>query len=209
MLPLLCLLIYICFRFTMTFALGFTMVKSMGGDIPQWGVQAQLGYCLILRDGRSHDSSAQRLDSSEAQDKEMELADKRSANFTDRRRPDQVPQTSPPFLPNSTTLSEAIRRRAGPEDSSAKAPVASGGKNTQDQRTNPRMKATPATPLETPTSNGARALPPGGRHPRIIASGLLTRSQVTGWNPLEGFTKSSCGKLRLGGMLPASNSKKG
>jgi preprotein translocase subunit SecF len=34
MLPLLCLLIYIYFRFTMTFALGFTMVKSMGGDIP-------------------------------------------------------------------------------------------------------------------------------------------------------------------------------
>jgi hypothetical protein len=37
----------------------------------------------------------------------------------------------------------------------------------------------------------------------------LTRSQVTGWNPLEGFTKSSCGKLRLGSTLPASNSKKG
>jgi hypothetical protein len=37
----------------------------------------------------------------------------------------------------------------------------------------------------------------------------VTRSQVTGWNPLEGFTKSSCGKLRLGGTLPASNSKKG
>jgi hypothetical protein len=35
------------------------------------------------------------------------------------------------------------------------------------------------------------------------------RSQVTGWNPLEGSTKSSCGKLRLGGTLPASNSKKG
>jgi hypothetical protein len=38
---------------------------------------------------------------------------------------------------------------------------------------------------------------------------LLTRSQVTGWNPLEGSTKSSCGKLRLGGTLPASNSRKG
>jgi hypothetical protein len=38
---------------------------------------------------------------------------------------------------------------------------------------------------------------------------LLTRSQVTGWNPLEGFIKSSCEKLRLGGTLPASNSKKG
>jgi len=38
---------------------------------------------------------------------------------------------------------------------------------------------------------------------------MLTRSQVMGWNPLEGFTKSSCGKLRLGGMLPASNSRKG
>ncbi len=37
----------------------------------------------------------------------------------------------------------------------------------------------------------------------------LTRSQVTGWNPLEGFTKSSCGKLRLGSTLPASNSRKG
>jgi len=37
----------------------------------------------------------------------------------------------------------------------------------------------------------------------------LTRSQVTGWNPLEDFTKSSCGKLRLGGTLPASNSRKG
>jgi hypothetical protein len=37
----------------------------------------------------------------------------------------------------------------------------------------------------------------------------MTRSQVTGWNPLEGSTKSSCGKLRLGGMLPASNSRKG
>jgi hypothetical protein len=37
----------------------------------------------------------------------------------------------------------------------------------------------------------------------------VTRSQVTGWNPLEGFPKSSCGKLRLGGTLPASNSRKG
>ncbi len=37
----------------------------------------------------------------------------------------------------------------------------------------------------------------------------LTHSQVTGWNPLEGFTKSSCRKLRLGNTLPASNSKKG
>jgi hypothetical protein len=41
------------------------------------------------------------------------------------------------------------------------------------------------------------------------SSSLMTRSQVTGWNPLEGFTKSSCGKLRLGGTLPASNSRKG
>jgi hypothetical protein len=38
---------------------------------------------------------------------------------------------------------------------------------------------------------------------------ILTRSQVTGWNPLEGLTKSSCGKLRLGGTLSASNSRKG
>jgi hypothetical protein len=38
---------------------------------------------------------------------------------------------------------------------------------------------------------------------------LLMRSQVTRRNPLEGFTKSSCGKLRLGGTLPTSNSKKG
>jgi hypothetical protein len=37
----------------------------------------------------------------------------------------------------------------------------------------------------------------------------MTRSQVTGWNPVEGFTKSSCGKLKLGGTLPASNSRKG
>ncbi len=37
----------------------------------------------------------------------------------------------------------------------------------------------------------------------------LTRSQVTGWNPLEGSTKSSCRKSRLGGTLPASNSRKG
>ncbi len=39
--------------------------------------------------------------------------------------------------------------------------------------------------------------------------GALTRSQVTRWNPLEGFTKSSCGKLRLGSTFPASNSRKG
>jgi len=26
---------------------------------------------------------------------------------------------------------------------------------------------------------------------------FMTRSQVTGWNPLGGFTKSSCGKLNL------------
>jgi hypothetical protein len=37
----------------------------------------------------------------------------------------------------------------------------------------------------------------------------LTRSQVTGWNPLEGSTKSSYGKLRLGGTLSTSNSRKG
>jgi hypothetical protein len=38
---------------------------------------------------------------------------------------------------------------------------------------------------------------------------IMTRSQVTGWNPLEGSIKPSCGKLRLGGTLPASNSIKG
>jgi hypothetical protein len=38
---------------------------------------------------------------------------------------------------------------------------------------------------------------------------VVTRSQVTGWNPLEGSTKSSCGKLKLGGTLPACNSRKG
>jgi hypothetical protein len=37
----------------------------------------------------------------------------------------------------------------------------------------------------------------------------MTRSQVTGWNPLEGLTKSSCEKLRLGSTLPASNPRKG
>jgi hypothetical protein len=37
----------------------------------------------------------------------------------------------------------------------------------------------------------------------------VTCSQITGWNPLEGFTKSSCGKLWLGGTLSASNSRKG
>jgi hypothetical protein len=30
-----------------------------------------------------------------------------------------------------------------------------------------------------------------------VACPNMTRSQVTGWNPLEGFTKSSCGKLNL------------
>ncbi len=30
-----------------------------------------------------------------------------------------------------------------------------------------------------------------------------------GVNPLKGSPRSSCGKLRLGGTLPASNSKKG
>jgi hypothetical protein len=42
-----------------------------------------------------------------------------------------------------------------------------------------------------------------------FATSPLTRSQVTGWNPLEGLTKSSCRKLRLGGMLLTSNSRKG
>jgi hypothetical protein len=37
----------------------------------------------------------------------------------------------------------------------------------------------------------------------------MTRSQVTRWNPLEGSPKSSCGKLRLEGTFPASNSRKG
>jgi hypothetical protein len=37
----------------------------------------------------------------------------------------------------------------------------------------------------------------------------MMRSQVTRWNPLEGSTKLSCGKLRLGSTLPASNSRKG
>jgi hypothetical protein len=37
----------------------------------------------------------------------------------------------------------------------------------------------------------------------------VTRSQVTGWNPLEGFHKVKLRKLRLGGTLPASNSRKG
>jgi phospholipase D1/2 len=45
-------------------------------------------------------------------------------------------------------------------------------------------------------------------HHMVYIAGL-TRSQVTGWNPPEGFTKSSCGKLRLGSTLPASNSRKG
>jgi hypothetical protein len=38
---------------------------------------------------------------------------------------------------------------------------------------------------------------------------IVTRSQVTRWNPLKGFTKSSCRKSRLRGTLPASNSRKG
>jgi hypothetical protein len=42
-----------------------------------------------------------------------------------------------------------------------------------------------------------------------LESCQMTRSQVMGWNPLEGFTKSSCRKLKLGGTLPASNSRKG
>jgi hypothetical protein len=32
---------------------------------------------------------------------------------------------------------------------------------------------------------------------KMCHSDVVTRSQVTGWNPLEGFTKSSCGKLNL------------
>jgi hypothetical protein len=32
---------------------------------------------------------------------------------------------------------------------------------------------------------------------RSLIPSLLTRSQVTGWNPLEGFTKSSCGNCDL------------
>ncbi len=43
----------------------------------------------------------------------------------------------------------------------------------------------------------------------LLITWHVTRSQVTGWNPLEGSTKSSCGKLKLGGTLPASNSRKG
>ncbi len=48
-------------------------------------------------------------------------------------------------------------------------------------------------------------------YPRNVTSqGVhVTRSQVTRWNPLEGSTKSSCRKLKLGGTLPASNSRKG
>jgi hypothetical protein len=45
--------------------------------------------------------------------------------------------------------------------------------------------------------------------PVILSTDLLTRSQITGWNPLEGSTKSSCENLRLGGTLSASNSTKG
>jgi hypothetical protein len=48
-----------------------------------------------------------------------------------------------------------------------------------------------------------------GKKIELLVGLDLTRSQVTGWNPLEGFTKSSCGKLRLGGTLPTSNSRKG
>jgi hypothetical protein len=48
-----------------------------------------------------------------------------------------------------------------------------------------------------------------GKLEKLIYWSTLTRSQVTGWNPLEGFTKSSCGKLKLGGTLPAPNSRKG
>jgi hypothetical protein len=45
-------------------------------------------------------------------------------------------------------------------------------------------------------------------HCDVYIRSLLMRSQVMGWNPLEGSTKASCGKLRLGSTLPASNSRK-
>jgi hypothetical protein len=32
---------------------------------------------------------------------------------------------------------------------------------------------------------------------KLVGIVVLMRSQVTGWNTLEGFTKSSCGKLNL------------
>jgi hypothetical protein len=40
----------------------------------------------------------------------------------------------------------------------------------------------------------------GQRIPSDGCTLKMTHSQVTGWNPLEGSTKSSCGKLRLGGL---------
>jgi hypothetical protein len=82
-------------------------------------------------------------------------------------------------------------------------------------------------PLESPETKSHLVVAPvekhkvyykgeGGGFPqvRVVVSLVclscsLTCSQVMGWNPLRGFTKSSCGKLRLGGMLLASNSRKG
>jgi hypothetical protein len=49
----------------------------------------------------------------------------------------------------------------------------------------------------------------GLRHMLPSSQHFVMRSQVTGWNPLEGSTKSSCEKLRLVGTLPASNSRQG
>ncbi len=72
---------------------------------------------------------------------------------------------------------------------------------------NQRVELNAAIEKQRTPGEGEEAVTPSDI--RINQIVHVTRSQVTGWNPLEGFTKSSCGKLRLGGTLPASNSKKG
>jgi hypothetical protein len=113
-------------------------------------------------DGEMSDPSAQRLVLPEALDEEMVQANKRSIEFSERRRSDQVHQNSPPLLSGSVFFSEAIRRRIEHVAPTAEAPEASGARNTQANRTDPHAREILPQPLEVLPGNGAGASPPLG-----------------------------------------------
>ncbi len=94
-------------------------------------------------------------------------ADKRSIDFSECGRPDQVLENHFPLFSGSVTFFEAIRRRARPVTPSVKTLEALGAKNTQDNRTDPHVTEIPSTPLEAPPGNGRRTSFPSGKTPKV------------------------------------------
>jgi hypothetical protein len=116
----------------------------------------------LRNDGKTSNSSSQRLFLSEDPDEEMVQADKSTAERTEHKHLSQVPPNLSPFLLGSVTFSDATKRKAGQAVPNAEAPEALGAKDAQKKQTAPHMREQPSPPLDALPGNGTRASSPLG-----------------------------------------------